>query len=155
MIPVAPTIKERDIISMLEPKAKNLFEIVKDRTYDVYSIADYALLASGTATVEAGLFELPMTIVYKVSAVSALLFKHVVRYKNPIGMVNLLLKKEIAKEFFQHDANPVKIADDIINNLTDKKRYSELKNELKKLKDILYTGESPSNVAAQHVLKYL
>ena len=155
IVPVAPTIKEQDIVSMLDAKTKGLFEIVKDRTYDVYSVCDYALLASGTATVEAGLFELPMTIVYKVSALSAFLFKQIVRYKNPIGMVNLLLKKEIAKEFFQHDADPVKIADDVMNNLMDKTKYSKFSDELKKLKEILYTGESPSSVVAHQVLKYL
>ena len=155
IVPVAPTIKEHDIVSMLDPVTKGLFEMVKDRTYDVYSVSDYVLLASGTATVEAGLFDLPMTIVYKVSALSAFLFKHIIRYKSPIGMVNLLLKKEVAREFFQHDADPVKIANDVMSNLMDKTKYSKFKGELEKLKEILYTGESPSDVAAHHILKYL
>lgn len=155
ILPVAPTLKEEDISSVLDPKNTNLFEIVKDRTYDVYSIADYALVASGTATVEAGLFGLPMTIVYKVSDMSAFLFKSVIRYKAPIGMVNLLLEEEVSKEFFQNDATPQRIADDVIGNLTNSKRYSDLKIKLSELKKILYTGESPSAVAAKNVLKYL
>ncbi|MEI6079517.1 MAG: lipid-A-disaccharide synthase [bacterium] len=154
ILPVAPTLKEDDIYSILGQDGKDLFEIVKNRTYDVYSIADYALLASGTATVEAGLFELPMTIVYKVSGISAFLFKHVIRYKDPIGMVNLLLNEKVAHEFFQEAADPEKIAEDVINNL-EQKKYAQIKDKLKPLKGILNTGESPSKVAAKQVLKYL
>jgi lipid-A-disaccharide synthase len=155
ILPLAPTVNEHDINSVLGKTGKELFEIVKGKTYDVYSLADYTLLASGTATVEAGLFTLPMTIVYKVSGLSAFLFKNVIRYKDPIGMVNLLLKQELAKEFFQDQAVPEKIAKDVITNMTDKKRYSSLKAGLGGLHDILYNGESPSTVAAKHVMKYL
>ncbi|MEI6092200.1 MAG: lipid-A-disaccharide synthase [bacterium] len=155
VLPLAPTIREEDIYSYLTPQGKDLFQIVKNKTYDVYSISDHVLLASGTATVEAGLFNLPMTIVYKVSALSAFLFKSVVRYKNPIGMVNLLLKGNVAKEFFQQEASPEKIAEDVASFLLDHKKQDSAKNKLKELKTILYTGESPSSVVAKHVLKYL
>jgi lipid-A-disaccharide synthase len=103
--------------------------------------------------VETALFEVPMTIVYKVSALSAFLFKYFVRYDRPIGMVNLLLGKKVFTEFFQNDAVPEKIAKDVIRNLNDPKRYAELKNELAKIKGMLSTGESPSKVAAKAVLE--
>lgn len=160
LLPLAPTINENDIISSLsESSNMELFELINSRemasSYDVYSVSDYALLASGTATVEAGLFSLPMSIVYKVSVLSAFLFKHLIRYKNPIGMVNLLLKEPVANEFFQEKAEPQKIAEDIMATLCDDKVTISRKNKLKELKKILYTGESPSLKAARHVMKYI
>ena len=153
LIPVAPTLKKQDIETRLGKEGKNLFEITDYRSYEIYPFSDHVLLASGTATVETALFEVPMTIVYKVSALSAFLFKHFVRYDRPIGMVNLLLGKKVFTEFFQNEAVPEKIAKDVIRNLNDPKRYAELKNELGKIKAMLSTGESPSKVAAKAVLE--
>lgn len=155
ILPLAPTIREEDLFSYLTPEGRELFQIVKNRTYDVYSVSDHVLLASGTATVETGLFNVPMTIVYKVSALSAFLFKNIIRYKNPIGMINLLLKEKVAQEFFQNDADPEKIADNVLSFLLDRKKEDNTKNKLKELKQILYTGESPSSAVAKQVLKYL
>jgi len=155
LIPVAPTLKKRDIEVRLGKEGKYLFEITDLRSYEIYPSSDYVLLASGTATVETALFEVPMTIVYKVSALSAFLFKNFVRYNRPIGMVNLLLNKKVFSEFFQDQAVPEKIAEDVLHNLNDPKRYKELKSELTKIKAMLYTGESPSVVAAKAVLKHI
>lgn len=153
LVPVAPTLKKHDIETRLSEDGKGLFEITDYRSYELYPFADHVLLASGTATVETALFEVPMTIVYKVSAISAFLFKHFIRYDRPIGMVNLLLGKKVFTEFFQNEAVPEKIAADVIKNMNDPKRYAELKNELKKIKGMLTTGESPSKVAAKAVLE--
>jgi lipid-A-disaccharide synthase len=160
LLPLAPTINEGDIISSLSETSNiKLFELISSKgmasSYDVYSVSDHALLASGTATVEAGLFALPMSIVYRVSALSAFLFKHLIRYKNPIGMVNLLLKEPVANEFFQEKADPQKIAEDVMATLCDDKVLGSRKNKLKELKNILYTGESPSLKVARRVMKYI
>ncbi len=155
LVPVAPTLRKKDIEDRLSEDGKKLLEITDLGSYDIYSVADHVLLASGTATVEAALFEVPMTIVYKVSAFSAFLFKKFIRYDKPIGMVNLLLGRMVFSEFFQNDAVPSKVAKDVLNNLTDKKRQSELKTELAKIKNMLSVGESPSVVAAKEILKHL
>jgi len=155
LVPVAPTLRKKDIEDRMSQVGKDLLEITDLTSYDIYSVADHVLLASGTATVEAALFEVPMTIVYKVSAFSAFLFKKFIRYNKPIGMVNLLLGKMVFSEFFQNDAVPAKIAKDVLNSLTDKKRHSELKAELAKIKSLLSIGESPSVVAAKEIIKHL
>lgn len=155
LVPVAPTLRKKDIQDRLGEEGKRLLEITDLSSYDIYSVADHVLLASGTATVEAALFEVPMTIVYKVSAFSAFLFKKFIRYDKPIGMVNLLLGRIVFSEFFQNDAVPGEIAKDVLNNLTDKKRQSELKAELAKIKSMLSVGESPSVVAAKEIIKHL
>jgi lipid-A-disaccharide synthase len=155
LVPVAPTLRRKDLEDRMSEEGKKLLEIMDLSSYDIYSVADHVLLASGTATVEAALFEVPMTIVYKVSALSAFLFKKFIRYDKPIGMVNLLLGKKVFSEFFQNEAVPSKIAKDVLDSLTDKKRALELKAELTKIKGLLSVGESPSIVAAKEIIKRL
>ena len=62
---------------------------VEGATYDVLAAADCAIVASGTATVEAALLGTPMVVVYRVSAASAFILRRMVR--SPfIAMVNLI-----------------------------------------------------------------
>lgn len=155
LLPIAPTLKTEDIV-FSDPGSKGLIEIVEgSRSYDVYSVSSYAVLASGTATVEAALFGLPMSIVYKVSPISAFLFKNFIRYKDPIGMVNLLLGKGTVKEFFQSEADPCRIADDVLKYLGDDKLLSQKSRELSRVKEVLFTGKSASQNAAEVLAKYL
>ncbi len=155
LMPVAPTLKKDDIC-FTHPSSKNLIQIIDGaRSYDVYSVSDYAVLASGTATVEAALFGVPMSVVYKVSPVSAFLFHYFVRYKDPIGMVNLLLGKDTVKEFFQEKADPELVAGDVLSYLNDEDTRLKKSNELKKIHELLYTGNSASSNVAQILSKYL
>ena len=62
---------------------------VEDATYDALAAADCAIVASGTATVEAALLGTPMVVVYRVAPVTASILRHMVRTPF-IGMVNLI-----------------------------------------------------------------
>jgi lipid-A-disaccharide synthase len=70
--------------------------------YDVLRYADAAVIASGTATVEAALLGTPMVVVYRVSRVTAFLARHVLDLDVPYySMVNLLAGKRIVPELVQ------------------------------------------------------
>ena len=62
-------------------------------------------VASGTASLEAGFYEMPYALVYKVSSLTYLAAKAVVKIPY-IGMVNILANNLIVKEFIQSEANP-------------------------------------------------
>jgi len=51
----------------------------KGQTYDALAHADASIVASGTATVEAALLDAPMVVVYRVSPLTAVLAKPLVR----------------------------------------------------------------------------
>ncbi|MBS1840838.1 MAG: lipid-A-disaccharide synthase [Acidobacteria bacterium] len=86
--------------------------IVQDETYDALAAADAAMICSGTATVEAALLDVPMIVVYRVSKLTALLAKPLIRTKY-FGMVNLIAEREVAPELIQDDFQPRKIAEEI------------------------------------------
>lgn len=76
---------------------------------DALAAADVALLASGTATLEAALLRKPMVVTYRVSRLSEMLirlFAHVRMYALP----NLLAGRLLVPELVQDDATPSKLA---------------------------------------------
>jgi lipid-A-disaccharide synthase len=81
---------------------------VQDATYNALAAADCAIVASGTATVEAALLGTPMVVVYRVAPVTASILRHMVRTPF-IGMVNLIGGKLVCPELIQDDFTPAAV----------------------------------------------
>jgi len=77
---------------------------VDGNSRQVIAAADVALLASGTAALEAALLKVPMVVAYKGSWVSGALVKLLAHVEH-FSMPNHLLEQPIVPEFFQSDAN--------------------------------------------------
>ena len=86
------------------------------QTYDALAAADVAIVSSGTATVETALLDTPMVVVYRVSALTALLAKPLVR--TPFfSMVNLIAGRKIVPELIQKDFTAERLADEALRLL--------------------------------------
>lgn len=83
--------------------------IVFNATYDLLTHAEAAIVASGTATLETALFNVPQVVVYKGGAISIAIARMVVSIKF-ISLVNLIMDKLVVKELIQEDSNPLKIS---------------------------------------------
>ena len=78
-------------------------------TYDALQHSDVAVVASGTATLEAALRERPMVVVYRVSATTWMVGKLLVDVPF-YSIVNILAKKELVPELMQHDFTAANVA---------------------------------------------
>lgn len=74
--------------------------LIRDKTYDILSIAKYALVGSGTATLETALFRVPQVVCYKGNYLSYHIAKRLVNIPY-ISLVNLIADKEVVKELIQ------------------------------------------------------
>jgi len=83
---------------------------VEGDTYNALAAADLAIVSSGTATVETALLDKPMIVVYRLSPLTALLAKPLVRTKL-FSMVNLIAGRAVVPELIQHDFTPQKVAE--------------------------------------------
>lgn len=85
-----------------------LLDLRLGQSRKILNAADIALLASGTAALEAALLVTPMVVAYKVSAVTALLVRltHTVDY---FSMPNHLTERPVVPEFLQSQANPQRL----------------------------------------------
>jgi len=111
----------------------NDLEIFYGKTYDILKKADVAVVSSGTATIEAGIFQTPMVIVYKLSYISWLISKILARVKH-FGLVNIIFSKEVVPELIQKEVNPIRIAKEL--EMLYEKREN-ISKQLKKLKSLL------------------
>ncbi|MBI2167131.1 MAG: lipid-A-disaccharide synthase [Candidatus Omnitrophica bacterium] len=80
-----------------------------ERLYDVVHLADFALVASGTATLETALLGTPFFLLYKTSASTFLIGRRLVKIPY-LGLVNVLAGRFVVPEFIQHLAEPQRIA---------------------------------------------
>lgn len=104
---------------------------------DVMALADVALVASGTATLQLGLLEKPMAIGYKMNPITMFLAKRFVKGVKHAGLVNILSEKEISKEFLQGDLMVKPVSDYLHSLLNDESVFNKQRKELLGLKNTL------------------
>jgi lipid-A-disaccharide synthase len=99
--------------------------VVRDRTYDVLAASDAAIVASGTATLEAALLDTPMVMVYKLTRSTYHIAKLLV--KTPyVALPNVVAGRAVVKELLQHEAQPEAMAAEILSLWHDKDRRQQM-----------------------------
>ena len=110
------------------PRDLNL-RVIEDQTYDALAHADTSIVSSGTATVEAALLDAPMVVVYRVSPLTALLAKPLVRTRH-FSMVNLIAGREVVPELIQKDFTADKVAAQVLRLLRGPAASAAMRREL-------------------------
>ena len=137
IIPVAPGLDSGEIKNMAGPQNTTI-RVVDDSIYEVMQIADLLLVASGTATVEATIMGTPMVVIYRVSPLTYLLGKLLIKVKN-IGMVNIIAEKTVVPELIQGDLHPEKIASTVVRIFQSPSTLKEMRKELIKVREKIGT----------------
>jgi len=129
--------------------------MVERDTYNALAHSDVAIVASGTATVEAALSGTPMVIIYRGSEINWRLIRPLI-HLNTFGMVNLIAGSHIVPELIQHDATAEKIAIEVSAILSDSTRLARMKKDLAGVRDLLSAGGgSAAERAATAVMKII
>jgi lipid-A-disaccharide synthase len=126
---------------------------VQHATYDALQHCDVAVVASGTATIEAALRERPMVVVYRVSPLTWLIGKMLVDVPF-YSMVNLLAGKAVVPELIQHDFSAPNLASQLEYLLDHSEARAKMVEELRSVKARLGPGGAISR-AAEAVLGVL
>jgi lipid-A-disaccharide synthase len=103
--------------------------VVQGQTYNVLSAADAAIVSSGTATVEATLLNVPMVVIYRVTPLTALLAKPLVR-TSYFSMVNLIAGRRVVPELIQKEFTPQRVAETVLHLLRDPRASEEMRSGL-------------------------
>lgn len=101
---LAPTIRKEEMQARLE-NFRSPYILLQDDPNKMISMADYVLVASGTATLMVGLLQKPMVIMYKLKWLTGVFARFFIHVKF-FGLVNLILDKEVVPERKQAEANP-------------------------------------------------
>jgi lipid-A-disaccharide synthase len=131
------------IAPMATPKTRALFAAALERMAPTVTVrlldgqaqtalvaADVALVASGTASLEAALCKRPMVVVYRLSALTAWLVRRLNLVKiRFFAQPNLLADRRVVGEYFQEDIVPESIGAELLMWLDDPSRRAELERE--------------------------
>jgi len=109
------------------------------------------MTASGTASLECAILNIPTVVAYKLSWISYQLGKLVVDVPY-ISLPNLIQKKRVFPEFIQSDVNAEKLAAQILEWLKNPSEMQEVKKELLNIRQML--GKvTASHTAAEIILR--
>jgi len=127
--------------------------VVFDKTYDLLLNSKAAVVASGTATLETGLLEIPQVVCYKTSAITYAIGKQLVKV-DFISLVNLIAGKEVVKELLQKDFTAEKIKEELNRILYNTVYRQRMIEGYKEVKSIL-GAPGASEKAGSLMIKYL
>ncbi len=146
VLPVAPTLVRTKVERLLADSPVSV-EPIAGQSLEAMRASQVALVASGTATLEAGLVGTPMVIVYKVHAMTGWLARLLIRVPD-IGLVNIVAEKRIVPELVQRDVQPHALASLALRYLNDAAVRADVQNEFARLHDRLSLGNGADRAAA-------
>ncbi len=127
--------------------------VVYDQTYALLHHARAALVASGTATLETALFDVPQVVCYKANKLSYHIARRLVKIKY-ISLVNLIMDRPVLTELIQKDFNSKTLRNHLHMLLYDEACRDAMKQDYAALAERL-GGEGASLKAARLVVDTL
>ncbi len=127
------------------------FIATKEKHYEILSIADAAIVSSGTATLETAILGCPMVVCYKLSPITWFLAQKMSSVKY-LSLVNLIGNKKIVKELLQSEMVAPSIAEEVLFLLSGDGQKN-IKSEYRELLSSLASQTSPYEEAAKYILE--
>lgn len=120
--------------------------ILFNQTYTILKEAKAAIVTSGTATLETALLNTPQMICYKGNPISYEIVKRLIKVPY-VSLVNLILQKDLVKEFLQYDLTVKNLEAELNKILTDSAYQENILKGYKELQEIVGTGGASAKAA--------
>ena len=131
-LPRAHTIPREDIDRILQAYSVPV-TVTEGHNYDLMQICTACIAASGTATLETALMNVPTVLIYKVAPVTYGIGKVLVKIDH-IGLPNIMAKRRIIPELLQGEVTPENIERELGKILDDGAVYTQMKADLAQVK---------------------
>jgi lipid-A-disaccharide synthase len=145
LLPCASTIPA-ELLGRILGKSSLDVQVIHGDVYRVLKACDLALVASGTATLEAAILETPMVVVYRVSFLSYWIGRMVISVPF-IGLVNLVAGEAVVPELIQSDLTPERLAREAMDILEHDERRRTMVKKLRALRETLGQGSASERTA--------
>lgn len=147
LVSVAPGIKAHWVEEWTRPYLPLMeIEPAAGEVRAVFEKSSLVLAASGTITLEAAIFGVPMIILYRVSPISYYLGRALVNVPH-IGLANLISGERVVPELIQKAANPADIAREAILLLRNPERLERMREKLRAVRHLLGTPGAAERTA--------
>jgi len=144
-IGLSPSVPKRIYKKII--RKHNVAVTMNENAPDVMASSRLLLVASGTATLEAALFETPLIVVYRISMLNYFIASRLVKIDH-IGLVNIILGERICPEYVQEEAKPEDIARHALSILEDSSARGSMVSRFGELRGLL-TGSGASRRVAE------
>jgi lipid-A-disaccharide synthase len=145
IIPVAPGIRREEIEIWVAQK-KVPVTMVENQLHRALQVCSLVLVASGTATLETALMKKPMIILYKISFLTYLIGRLMIRVPC-IGLANIVAGTQVVPELIQADASPQRIAGEALALLKSPERLAAMERDLGQIRERLGAAGASARVA--------
>lgn len=152
VIPVASTIPPELVQRAVERSGAPVTVVVEQATLALLA-ADAAVVCSGTATLQTALLLRPMLVVYRVSWLTYLILKGLVKVTH-IALVNLIAGKAVAQELIQQRFTAANVATELRRLLSDPAARDSMRQQMRAVRDKLGAGGAAARVA-EAIASYL
>jgi lipid-A-disaccharide synthase len=127
-ISLAPAVKREYLEAKIGRRNGLEYDIVPGGAAKILEKCSFVIAASGTVTLEAAIAGVPMVTIYKVSPISYILGRIMIKVPN-ICLVNLVAGRTVVPELIQNEATAAGIADEVFSITDDPVKYESMKNE--------------------------
>ncbi|MBI3376897.1 MAG: lipid-A-disaccharide synthase [Nitrospirae bacterium] len=149
IMPVAPNVdieKYQTYISRLRDEG---VAVEKENAVKALSMADMAVIASGTATLQAAFLETPMVVIYKLSLFSYFIGRLIVDVKY-ISLINLISGREVVRELLQSQADAKNIMRELKEIMLNKNYREQMITRFRTARE-MFKGKQPSMRVAEMI----
>jgi lipid-A-disaccharide synthase len=122
-----------------EAESKGLkIKITQGNNYDVLAASDLVISKSGTVNLETAILDIPQLVLYRLSEATAFIARKILKVNIPfISPVNLLEMRTIVPEYVQEDSNPLNIAREGLDLLTNQLRRQQMQTDYAQVREKL------------------
>ena len=122
-------------------------ELVLDKSHYCINQSDAVLLASGTASLEAGLLAKPMVVAYRLGSMTYQIAKRMVKTEY-FSLPNLLLNEKVVPELIQDQASPDNLTAELMSLLNDPNKFENTVRKLETLMPLLAINSNQQAASA-------
>jgi lipid-A-disaccharide synthase len=119
----------------------------KGESLETLVASDAAVIASGTATLQAALIGVPLVVVYKVFPLTYWIGRMIVKGVKYISLVNILSGREVVKELLQSEATTLNIVQELDNILSSGSHKKNITDAYARIRDIYSARNASERVA--------
>jgi len=125
-------------------------KLVWDSAYDLLTVAEAAIVTSGTATLETALFRVPQVVVYRTSRLTYAIVKRIIKVPY-LSLVNLIAQKEVVRELIQKQCNANTVAEELKAVLSNGTNRAQVLADYQALASLM--GEAGASEKAAKVIQ--
>jgi lipid-A-disaccharide synthase len=144
VLALAPTVEKALVERVLGPESP--VRVVEEQTYAVMRAADLLVVTSGTATLEAALAGTPMIVCYRLTALSEVIVRLLVRVPW-VSLPNLLAGRAVVPELYRQATTPARLAEAALVLLGDRAALAAQREAFREIAEQLGEGEVAARAA--------